>query len=188
MGPAVAVVALIVSAIVVCSAAAHALAARPFAVPWIAPDEMVYGLIGRSFWETGRLDLLGGDAPFYGLYPVLAGLPEALFGTATGIVVLQVFQALLASTAAAIVYTWARPAAGARWALVAAVLTALLPAAVYSGLLMTESAFLLAATLALWAMARALVKPTGFRQVVVVATIMLATFARLQGVVLVRFC
>jgi hypothetical protein len=174
-----------VSATVVCSAAAHALAAHSFAVPWIAPDEMVYGLIGRSFWETGRLGLLGGDAPFYGLYPVLAGLPEALFGTATGIVVLQIVQALLASSAAAIVYAWARPAAGARWALAAAGLTALLPAAVYSGLLMTESSFLLTATLALWAMLRALVQPTGSRQLVVAATVLLATSARLQGVVLI---
>ncbi len=146
---------------------------------------MVYGLIGRSFWHTGRLALLGSDAPFYGLYPVLAGLPAALFGTATGITVLQAIQALLAASSAAIVYAWARPPAGPRWALAAAVLTGLLPALVYSGLLMTESAFLPAATLALWAMARALVQPTRSRQAVVAATILLATSARLQGVVLV---
>ena len=174
-----------VCAIVLCSAVAHALAVRSFAVPWIAPDEMVYGLIGRSFWEAGRLALLGGDAPFYGLYPVLAGLPEALFGTATGITVLQAVQALLASTAAAVAYAWARPQAGLRWALAAAVMTAVMPALVYSGLLMTESAFLAAATLALWAMARALAQPTSSRQVLVAAAILLAISARLQGVVLV---
>ena len=154
-------------------------------MPWIAPDEMVYGLIGRSFWDTGRLALLGGNAPFYGLYPVLAGLPGALFGTADGITVLQAVQALLASSAAAIAYAWARPQAGIRWALVAAVLTALLPALFYSGLLMTESAFLAAATIALWAMARALVQPSRYRQALVVAAILLAISARLQGVVLV---
>ena len=174
-----------VSGIVVCSAVAHALAARSFDGPWIAPDEMVYGLIGRSFWETGHLGMLGGDAPFYGLYPVLAGLPEALFGTAVGLTVLQVIQALLASSAAALVYVWARPAAGFRWALTAAVLTALLPAVVYSGLVMTEAAFLPAATLALWAMARALAHPTRSRQLVAVATVLLVTSVRLQGVVLV---
>ncbi len=145
---------------------------------------MVYGLIGRSFWETGRLGLLGGSAPFFGLYPVLAGLPEAVFGTATGIAVVQVAQSVVASLAAAVVFAWTRPAAGARWALTAAVLTSLLPAAVYSGLLMTESVFLLTATLALWAMARALVEPTVSRQAVVLATCLLATSTRLQGVVL----
>ena len=127
-------VAFCVSAIVVCSAIAHSLAARSFASPWIAPDEMVYGLIGRSFWETGRLGVLGGSAPFYGLYPVLAGLPEALFGTTPGITVLQVAQSVVASLTAVVVFAWAFRAAGARWALAAAVLTALLPAALYSGL------------------------------------------------------
>ena len=59
------------------------------------------------------------------------------------------------------------------------------PALVYSGLLMTESAFLAAATLALWAMARALAQPTRSRQLLVAAAILLAISARLQGVVLV---
>ena len=49
---------------------------------------------------------------------------------------------------------------------------------------MTESVFLFTATLALWAMARALVRPTGYRQLVVIATCLLATSVRLQGVVL----
>ena len=146
---------------------------------------MVYGLLGRSFWDTGRFELLSGGASFYGFYPVLAGLPEAIFGTTIGITVLQVLQALLASSAAALVYAWARPAAAARWALSAAALTALLPALLYSGLVMTESMFLAAATLALWMMARALVQPTIGRQLAVVATVLLAASARLQGLVLV---
>ena len=29
-------------------------------VPWIAPDEMVYGLLGRGLYEHGSLDILGG--------------------------------------------------------------------------------------------------------------------------------
>jgi hypothetical protein len=174
-----------VSAIVGCSALAHVVAVRWFDGPWITPDEFVYGLVGRSFWETGHLGLLGGGAPFYGLYPVLAGLPEAVFGTAVGLTVLQVIQALLASSAAAIVYMWARPAAGLRWALTAAVLTALLPAVLYSGLVMTEAMFLPVATLALWTIARALAHPTRSRQFVAVATLLLATSVRLQGVVMV---
>ena len=146
---------------------------------------MVYGLIGRSFWETGHLDVLGVDAPFYGLYPLLAGLPGTLFGPTEGVHVLQAIQALLASVAGAIVYVWARPVAGARWALASAVLTVLVPSLAYSGLLMTESAFLITATLALWTMARALVHPTLLRQGVAGVAIMLALSMRLQGLVLV---
>lgn len=176
---------LAVGALIVCSAVARTLAARPLEAPWIAPDEMVYGLIGRSFWETGHLDVLGVDAPFYGLYPLLAGLPGTLFGPTEGVHVLQAIQALLASVAGAIVYVWARPVAGARWALASAVLTVLVPSLAYSGLLMTESAFLITATLALWTMARALVHPTLLRQGVAGVAIMLALSMRLQGLVLV---
>ena len=145
---------------------------------------MVYGLIGRSFWETGHLEVLGVDAPFYGLYPLLAGFPETLFGPTESVHVLQAIQALLASVAAAVVYAWARPIAGAPWALASAALTVLIPSLAYSGLLMTESAFLMTATLALWTMARALVRPTFLRQGVAGAAIVLALVTRLQGLVL----
>jgi Dolichyl-phosphate-mannose-protein mannosyltransferase len=174
-----------VTALVACSAVVHVVVVRSFAVPWIAPDEMVYGLIGRSFWHTGRFALLNGRAPFYGFYPVLAGLPPALFGTVAGITVLQAVQAVLASSAAAIVYAWARLPAGPRWAFVAATLAALLPALVYSGLMMTESVFLATATLALWLLARALEQPTRWRQIVVVAALVPAIATRIQGVVLI---
>jgi hypothetical protein len=89
--------------LVLASAAVRFASVRSFAAPLIAPDEMVYGLVGRAFWETGRLTLLGAGAGGYGVYPVLAGLPEALLGTAAGITVLQAGQALLASSAAAVV-------------------------------------------------------------------------------------
>lgn len=169
----------------VLSALARFLVSRSFEVPWIAPDEMTYLLTGRAFWETGRLTLLGSEAPFYGLYPFLAGLPLALFGTSAGLVVLQAVQALLVSSTAAIVYAWARPLAGARFALAAAAITFALPGLAYSGLAMTEAAFLPAGTLALWAIARALAEPAPGRQLAALAACVLAAFVRLQGIVLV---
>ena len=81
--------------VVLCSALLRFATVRSFEAPWIAPDEMVYGLVGRAFWATGRFTLLGHDAAGYGLFPVLAGLPPALFGTSVGITVLQAVQALL---------------------------------------------------------------------------------------------
>ena len=47
--------AVAVGAIVLLSAVARFLVARSFDVPWIAPDEMIYGLVGQSLWETGTL-------------------------------------------------------------------------------------------------------------------------------------
>ena len=50
-------------------------------MPWITPDEMVYGLLGRGLWQHGSLDILGGPTPFYSLLtPVFAGLPLARSG------------------------------------------------------------------------------------------------------------
>jgi 4-amino-4-deoxy-L-arabinose transferase-like glycosyltransferase len=152
--------------------------------PWIAPDEMAYGLLGRAFWTTGHMRLLDGTSPFYGLYPILAGLPLAVFGAATGLTVLKAFQVLLVSSTVVIVYFWARRLAGSWWAFGAAAMTAALPAFAYSGLIMKEAAFLPAATLSLWLLFRALAEPSIGNQALALAGMVVAVAMRLQGIVL----
>jgi Dolichyl-phosphate-mannose-protein mannosyltransferase len=154
--------------------------------PWIAADEMIYAELGRSLWETGRLDVLGADVPFYSLaHPALIGLPLALFDTATGYDVARVLQALVMSLTAVPVFLWGRTLMSERWALVAAVLTLAIPGLAYSGLLMTETVFYGAMTLAAWAMANALVRPTRRAQLLLVGAIVLAVLTRLQALALV---
>ena len=64
------------AALVAVSAALRFVAAHAVPTPWIAPDEMLYALLGRGVWHDGRLSVLGGDTPYYSLvYPVFAGLP-----------------------------------------------------------------------------------------------------------------
>lgn len=174
-------VALLVGANVV----ARTVAARALDAPWIAPDEFVYSLIGRTFWSTGGLTLFEGKTPFYGLYPLLTGAPLVLFGQARGLAVMQVTQVLVASLTIVVVYAWARRMTSTGWALAAAGMTAALPALAYTGLLMTESVFLVLVSLALWALARALVEPTIGRQAVMLAVILMAFMIRLQAVVFV---
>lgn len=171
-------------AIVAVSAALRYAVSRSLEAPWIAPDEMIYGLLGRSLWATGHGSLIGADAPFYGGYPLLVGLPLHALDTAAAISVIQLGQAILMSLAAAAAWAWARPLAGNGWALAAAALTACMPALAYSGLLMSEAAFLPAATLALWMTARAIATPSRGRQAALLAALGLATAARLQGVIL----
>ena len=177
--------ALPIVAVVSASAVLRIAASRSLEAPWIAPDEMIYGLLGRSLWATGHGSLLGQPAPFYGGYPLLVGLPLHLLGVATAVAAIQVAQAILMSLAAGAVWAWARPLAGSGWALAAAALTACLPALAYSGLLMSEAAFLPAATVALWLTAHTIAQPSPRRQAALVGAIGLATAARLQGVILV---
>ena len=44
--------------------------------PWIAPDEMIYGLLGQGLYRTGHLAILGGPTPYYSaVVPLVAGAP-----------------------------------------------------------------------------------------------------------------
>ena len=98
---------------------------------------------------------------------------------------MQVGQVLAASLTIVIVYVWARRMVTPAWAFAAAALTALLPALAYPGLLMTESLFLVAVTLALFGVARSLAEQTLSRQAVMLALILIAVMIRLQAIVLV---
>mgnify|MGYP003441527581 CR=1 FL=1 len=64
-----------VGAIVVLSTAFRLGLALLWDVPWIAPDEMIYGLVGESLWETGELAIRGISTPYYSiLTPALVWL------------------------------------------------------------------------------------------------------------------
>ena len=151
--------------------------------PWIAPDEQLYGLLGRSLVSGDGLTLLGEPIPYYSiLYPLLVGLPFAWSDVHEAVRTVQLVQALVMSLTAIPAYLWARPLAGRRWALVAAALTVLIPGLVYSGLLMSEALYYPVATLAVWALAECLRHPTLLRQALLLGAVGLALGTRLQAV------
>jgi hypothetical protein len=153
--------------------------------PWIAADEMIYAELGRSLWESGRLEILGQDAAFYSLvHPALIGMPLS-FSVDTGYDVARVLQALVMSATALPVFLWGRRLMSEGWALGAATLTLTLPALAYTGLLMTETVVLPAMTFAAWASAEALVRPSRRAHLLVVAAFVIALLTRLQALVLV---
>ncbi|HJU47609.1 MAG TPA: glycosyltransferase family 39 protein [Gaiellaceae bacterium] len=177
---------LALGGIVVASAVARFAVSTGVAAPWIAPDEIIYGLLGRSLYEHGTLSILGADTPFFSLvYPAVIGAPLALLGPATGLTAVQALQAVLMSAAAIPVFAWARHVASTGWALAAAALTVTVPGLAYSGLLMTEAAVYPLATVALWLLARALARPTLGRQAAFWGAAGLATATRLQLTLLV---
>ena len=79
--------------IVVVSALARFFLARPIPTPWIAPDEMLYALLGRDLYEHGRLGVLGHGVGFYSLvYPAIAGLPLSLHDVKLGYTLLKAME------------------------------------------------------------------------------------------------
>ncbi len=174
------------AALVVVSASLRFAAALAVPTPWIAPDEMLYALLGRDLWEHGSLSVLRGDTPFYSLvYPALAGLPLSVGRVDAGYAALKAIQAVLMSLAAVPVYLWGRTFVRPWWAVAAAALTLTVPGLAYAGLVMTEVAFFPVLVLAAWATAAAIREPTLRRQALLGAVVVLAVATRLQAVVLV---
>ena len=173
------------AALVLVSAGLRAWAALAIPVPWIAPDEMVYGLLGRGLYEHGSLDILGGPTPYYSLLtPVTVGLPLTVFDLSTGYDLLQGLQALAMSLAAVPTYLWARSLVSRKWALAAAALAVAVPGLTYSGLVMTEVLFYPLLVLAAWAAAESIARPSLLNQGLLVAAVLAAAATRLQAIVL----
>ena len=174
----------LVGALVLGAAALRYADARTLPTPWITPDETLYGMLGRSLWSDGRLAVLGEPVPVYSLlHPLVVGLPLTLWDGMDGYRVAQAVSAVAMASTALPVFAWGRSLMRPGWALVAAILTVAIPALALSGLLMTETLFYPLATLAAWALAAALERPTLTRQSLLVVAIALTCLTRLQGAV-----
>lgn len=175
-----------VGGLVAASAVARFALSRDVAAPWIAPDEHVYGLLGRSVAAGDGLKILGEPTAYYStLYPLLVGLPSLVTDAAAAVTAVQALQAFLMSAMALVVYAWARPLAGPAWAVVASGLSVLVPGLAYSGLLMSEALYFPVATLAVWALASSLRAPTLTHQALLLVTVGLALATRLQAIAFV---
>jgi hypothetical protein len=175
----------ILAALVALSTVVRSWAGLAVPSPWIAADEMIYAELGRSLWESGSLEIIGRDAPFYSLvHPALIGLPLAV-STDFGYDVARVLQALAMSLTAVPVFLWGRRLMSERWALAAAGLTLTLPGLAYTGLLMTETVFLPVMTLVAWAAAESLARPSRWSHTLLAGAFALALLTRLQALVVV---
>jgi hypothetical protein len=158
---------------------------RKIPTPWIMIDELVYSEMAKSFATSGHF--LVRDAPVSlnnVVYPALispAWLAHPI-GTTYG---LAKAINVIAMTATAIpLYLWARRIVAPVFALLTVALTLLMPSFIYTGMLMTENAFLPAFVLAAFLFALVLERPTLVRQAAAFAAILLAIAIRYQGLVL----
>ena len=152
--------------------------------PWIMVDEFLYSEMAKSFAASGQF--LVRDAPTginNVVYPALISPAWLAHPMGTTYALAKAINVVVMTATAIPLFLWARKLVAPVFALVAVALTLLMPAFVYTGMLMTENAFLPAFVLAAFAIALALERPTLFRQLAAFASILLSVAIRFQGLV-----
>jgi hypothetical protein len=153
--------------------------------PQLFCDEFIYADMAKSLARTGHPLFREEPARLNVLYPLLISPAWLGHSTVRAYGVAKAINVALMTSAAALVYVWARRLVSPLQALVAVVLALAMPAFVYTNLILSENAFMPAFVLAAFAIALALERPTLGRQIFAVAAMLLATAARTQGLVLI---
>lgn len=176
----------VAGAAVAAGAALSGLLAIPIRHPRIYGDELIYWQLGRSLAWTGEFAVRGGATPRYGVvYPLLVSIAQRLGGDqVTAFAIAQALNAVVFSLTAVPVYFIALRVLRPRLALLAALLTVIVPSCVLTSAIMTENAFYPLFALSALLMLRALERPSVGRQLLVAASVGAAFLARAQGVVL----
>jgi hypothetical protein len=176
---------LALAGLVLAAAVARVLLARGMKAPVVLCDEFIYSGLARNLTEHGRYAYRGVPSHQSFLYPLLIAPAWLWHSMATTYALAKSIGASSMGLVAIPVYVWARRLVGPWHALLAGVLTLLLPAFFYAGILMTEAVFLPAFVLATLAIALMLERPTLLRQLAALAAVALAVGFRVQGIVLV---
>ena len=118
------------------------------------------------------------------VYPALLAPAWRAGSMETTYFLAKAINSIVMTLAAVPMYFWAKRLAGPVWALVATALLLVLPAFDYTGMLMTENAFFPAFMLATFAIASSIERPTALRQLLAVASVVLAIAVRGEGAAL----
>ena len=169
------------------STALRALLAHWVHGPFIFMDELGYERMAQSFAHTGHFSLFGKAGLAYSpLYPVVLSPIYALTSsTHTAYEWMKVENALLLSLSVFPVYAIARFVLSRGRALGVVALSLVAPLMLYSGYELSENLAYPLCLVAIWAMLRAVRRPTLTNDAVLLGAILLASAARLQLVVLV---
>jgi glycosyltransferase involved in cell wall biosynthesis len=174
-------------ALVVLSAVFRYGLSRRVVAPWIMVDELIYSELAKSFAASGHFLIRDVHHGAYGaVYPLLiAPAWRAFSSVPDAYAAAKAIGSVLMSLTAIPAYFLARRVLTPRWSLLAALLAVAVPSMMYTGTLMTETAFYpifvgVALTLVL-----ALERPTLTRQAVLLAACLLAFLTRSQAIVLI---
>jgi len=172
--------------VVASSVAVRIVASAAHPVPRYFPDEYLYTAIARSLGATGRPLVRGASAHFPALLePLLAAPLQALFPPDTAYRLTQAENAFLMSLAAVPIYLLARRLSlSTGYALACAVFAIAIPDLVYSSYTLADPVGYPLALAAIYVGVIAIDKPSRRAQLGFLALALLATFARVQYVVL----
>jgi hypothetical protein len=173
--------------IVVGSAVLRMALAHRIVTPWIMVDELIYSELAKSLAAHGHFLVRGVPSNGYGfVYPALIA---PAFGLSDSVphayAVAKDINAVVMSLAAVPAYFLARRLVAPVPALVAAVLSLVIPSLLYTGMLMTENVFYPLFLLTALVLVLTLERPTPRRQVLLLALCGVGFATRAQAVAFV---
>jgi hypothetical protein len=154
--------------------------------PIVFSDELSYSKLAQSIGQTGHLALFNDRGLSYSpLYPLVLSPIYALGASApTAYSLIKIVNALLISLSIFPTYKIARFVLPRRFSLLVAALSALAPALSYSSFVMSENLAYPLCLVGVWAMIAAARAPGLRSDAIVLASIVAATAARIQLIVL----
>jgi glycosyltransferase involved in cell wall biosynthesis len=175
------------TALVVFSAVFRYGLSRRVVAPWIMVDELIYSELAKSFAATGHFLIRDVHHGAYGaVYPLLIAPAWRVFSSVPdAYAAAKTIGSVLMSLTAIPVYFIARRLLSPLWSLLAAALAIAVPSMMYTGTLMTETVFYPVFACVALALVLALERPTVTRQLVLLATCLLAFLTRSQAIVLI---
>jgi hypothetical protein len=170
--------------VVVVSALVRMALAHRIVTPWIMVDELVYSELAKSLAADGHFLVRGVPSNGYGfVYPALIAPAFGLFDSVPhAYAVAKDINAVAMSIAAVPAYFLARRLVAPVPALVAAVLSLVIPSMLYTGMLMTENVFYPLFLLTALVLVLTLEQPTPRRQVLLLALCGVGFATRAQAV------
>jgi hypothetical protein len=153
--------------------------------PWLFTDELEWAEESRGIAHHGVAQLRGQDVGFSTLYPYLIAPAWWASGTSSGYAAAKYINAAITAAVLFPGYGLARLFLRRSAALVCAVATAAIPAAAYAGLLIPDPLAYFFSTLALWLVARALLRRTIPSVIVAVAALVAAPYVKSELIALV---
>lgn len=158
---------------------------RKIATPWIMSDELLYSELARSFADNGRFLVRDEFFSIYNVgYSLLISPAWRASSMKTTYELVKVINVVLMTFGLIPIYLWARRLMRPLYAVLATALAALMPAFVYTGMIMTENGSFPATMLAFFVIAIMLERPTLVRQAAALAVVALSYFVRGQSLIL----